>query len=806
MKQIKIAGLLLVLVVISLYGQSGISGYQTRNDFMLTPPGAMGFGLYGYENPAILTYLHQPDLLFTWSDETGDWNDFDQWGLFTASPNFGFGIIRKSYPEGDITNYKLSLASGNRSQSFGVGYGWSNGNTDANMITLGTLLRPNRYLSIGLIGNFATSGGDKEGIVDLGIRPFGNELVTLFGDYAIQNEEALEDADWSAGAALEVLPGVRITGRYLDNSSFNVGLNFSFGHFGVNTQSHMDKNQEYSHNTYGVRIGAYDRNLFRTSLGRKKKYVQLDLLGPVKYQRYKLFDKSNTLSDLISIIDNAKKDETVSGIAINASGMDINPEIAWEVRERLKDFKSSGKHVVIFIENAGTIDYYFASVADKVVLDPTGSITLKGFLLGRMYVKGTLEKLGIGFNEFRFFKYKSAAEMLSREDMSEADREQLQDLVDDWYELWKSDICESRRFTSERFEELVCENFSLLAKDALEKGLVDTLGRWEAVKEMIKDIEGKENSLISPDAIAEYQLPKDNRWGEPPQIAIIYALGECAMDRGITARKLVKDIESATRNPKIKAVVFRVDSPGGEIVPSDIVAEALKKCTEKKPVIVTQGFVAGSGGYWISMYGDTIVAAPMTITGSIGVIGGWFYNKGLKEKLGMTTDFVKKGKHADLGFGVPLPLVGRLPDRNLTDEELTIMEHGIKTYYKMFVEKVALGRNKKYEEIDSIAQGRVWSGIDGKRIGLVDELGGLWTAIMIAREKAGIPEKQEVKFIELPEIGLINPEMFQLKMFGVKLGSNELLEHLKFRLEHNGEVMPIIPIEDIEAIMRLGEN
>lgn len=801
MKLIKIAGLLMVFVVISLYGQSGISGYQTRSDFMLTSPGAMGVGLYGYENPAMLTHLHQVDLLFTLSDETGDWNDFNRWGLFTAVPNFGFGMIRESYTEGDIASYKLSFSGGNRRQSFGFGYGWSSGGTDASMVTLGSLLRPNRYLSIGLIGNLATSGGDKEGIIDLGVRPFGNERVTLFGDYVLQNEEALKDANWSAGAAMEVLPGVRLTGRYFNNSSFTVGLNLSFGHFGVNTQAHTNKDQEYSHNTYGIRVGALDRTLF----GHKEKYVKLDLLGPVKYQRYRLFDESNTLSRLISIIDNAKKDKTVSGIAINASGMEINPEIAWELRERLKDFKSSGKHVVIFIDNAGTIDYYFASVADKVVLDPTGSITLKGFLFGRMYLKGTLEKLGIGFDELRFFKYKSAAEILSRESMSEGDREQGQKLIDDWYELWESDICDSRGFTIDEFDELVNEDFSFMPKDALEKGLIDALGRWDAVKDMIKDVEGKELSLIGPDGIVEYRLPKDNCWGEPPRIAVIYALGECAMDTGIKARKLVKDIESVTRNSKIKAVVFRVDSPGGAIVPSDIVAEALKKCTKEKPVIVSQGWVAGSGGYWISMYGDTIVAAPNTITGSIGVIGGWIYNKGLKEKLGMTTDFVKKGKHADLGFGVSLPFVGYLPDRNLSEEERAIMEDEIKTYYKMFVEKVASGRNKKYEEIDSIAQGRVWTGLEGKRIGLVDELGGLWTAIMIAREKVGIPDDREVKIVELPKKGLFSPEMFQPKLLGAKCKNNELLEYLKLRLENNGKVMPIIPLEDFEAIMRLGE-
>jgi protease-4 len=159
-------------------------------------------------------------------------------------------------------------------------------------------------------------------------------------------------------------------------------------------------------------------------------------------------------------------------------------------------------------------------------------------------------------------------------------------------------------------------------------------------------------------------------WGELPRIAVVYALGECAMDSGIKARTLSKEVDALVEDSGIEAIVFRVDSPGGDAMASDLVAEALKKAKGKKPVIVTQGAVAASGGYWLSMYGDKIVAAPHTITGSIGVIGGWFYNAGLKEKLGMTTDRVQAGDHADIGFGMVLPFLGLgVPDRNLTEWE-----------------------------------------------------------------------------------------------------------------------------------------
>jgi protease-4 len=323
------------------------------------------------------------------------------------------------------------------------------------------------------------------------------------------------------------------------------------------------------------------------------------------------------------------------------------------------------------------------------------------------------------------------------------------------------------------------------------------------VKELVKLETGIDNSFISSRTLARFNEPYDNRWSEPPHIAVIYALGVCAMDKGINARTLVKDVEAAVADSRIKAIVLRVDSPGGDPVASDYIAEAMKKAKGKKPIIVSQGFVAASGGYWLSMYADTIVAAPSTITGSIGVIGGWIYNKGLKETLGMSTDFVKVGVHADLGFGMTLPLIGvRIPDRNLTTEERARAESAIRTHYKEFVEKVSLGRKKKFDDIEPIAQGRVWSGLDGKQNGLVDVIGGLETAINIAKERAGIPKDQEVTLVELPKKGLIDFSMFMPKLFGIetKATTDPTIELLKFRLQHNGEPLPMLPMEEINSI------
>jgi protease-4 len=573
---------------------------------------------------------------------------------------------------------------------------------------------------------------------------------------------------------------------------------------GLQSQGHADEDGNRSYNTYGVRIGAVDRSVLRTLTQRDKRYLHLDLNGPVKYQRFRMFDRSNTLMGLLHAIDAAKDDETVAGIAINISGMRTDPEMAWEIREALKDFRAAGKKVVIYVDDVGIGQFHFATVADRIVLDPISDIFVTGVRGGRFYLKGTLEKLGIGFDEWRFFKYKSAYEMLSRDSMSEGDREQIQAIVDDFYDLARTEISEGRGISHAEFDRLVNEEMLILPETAVELGLVDTVGRWEIVKDVIEDLEGESKAMVGVGRLAEYELPDDDYWGERPKIAVIYGLGVCAMDEGIKARSLQKVFDGVAGRSDIKAVVFRVDSPGGSALASDLVAEAMKRCKEKKPLIVSQGYVAGSGGYWISMYADTIVASPATITGSIGVIGGWFYNEGLKEKLGMTTDLVKVGDHADLGYGISLPFVGRLPDRNLTPDERSKFEHNIKHYYDVFVEKVASGRNMEAEDIYEVAQGRVWSGSDGLEIGLVDVLGGLETAIMIAKDRAGISPEEEVDILELPEAPLFNPQMFAPTLFGVEQPRNELIEHLRFRMEHNGEVMPLLPVEAMGPYLEVG--
>jgi protease-4 len=796
--------LFLLIVTSQYFAQQGFSSFHNRNEFLFTSPGAMKYGLNGYDNPALLTYVENFDLMFNWTNQKAKWNDLKNWGLFGAITNFGFGMVHKKIENISITDYKLSSAIGNRNLSLGIGYGWSSGNETefgrTDIITLGALLRPLKHISIGLVGTTSTQINSQEGYVDLAVRPFGNEIITLFGDYSIRSKtpQGIKKENWSTGAALELIPGLRLTGRYFDSKSFSIGINIGLGNFGINSQAIFDKDSKHAYNTYGIRIGGYDRNLIKTVFPTKN-YLEINLLGEIKYQRYKFFDNSKTLYSIIQRINAAKEDKSIFGIAINTSGMNVRRELLWEIRDRLKDFKASGKKVVIYIDNPDLTKYHFASVADKIVMDPIGTLNIIGYAAGRTFYKKALENIGVGIDEHRFFKYKSAYENYSREKMSEADKEQNKKLIDDLYELAREEICESRNLSFEQFDVLVNDYGAFLSYGALEKRLIDTLARWDEIPEIINKLEKNERGIVG--TLEKFNLPQDNYWGEQKRIAIIYALGVCAMDEGITARKLVNDVTAVMKDPLIKALVLRIDSPGGDGMASDYISEAIKKYKKLKPVIVSQGSVAGSGGYWLSMYGDTIIAGPNTITGSIGVISLWAYNKGLKEKIGLTTDFVKRGEHADLPFGMMLPFIGMsLPDRNLTPDERSRLESYVRTMYDEFVNKVANGRRLRTSYVDSIGQGRVWSGSEGLKNGLVDIIGGLDDAIKLAKEKAGIKEDEFVKIVQYPEMPLIDFGFLQPKLFGIEMKEDEFISSLKFRLENNGKPMPIIPLEDMSLI------
>ena len=745
--------------------QSPFIPYAERAEFALAAFGGLDLGLYGYANPALLSYVEGVEQGVAWSDS----NSTQSWGLFSAMPRLGFGMINGRRDR----EYRAGLSTGDRDFSLGVSMGWGS----VRHVVFGGIWRPGPRLSVGGTFTSTFANEEREGAVDIALRPWGDERLTLYADYARTDETEF----WSTGAVVGLGQGLALTGRMFEDRTLSVGLRIGLGAADFQAQARSRTFQ-----TYAARFGAQRGNLFRP----RARYLSVELSGPIQHRRYAFFDDSQSLLNLIALLEQARRDPAIKGLAINASGLRISPALGWELREKLRQIRAEGKRVVVYIDRVDISGYHWVSAADHLVLDPAGAIGLQGYVAGHTYFKDALDKLGIGFDEWRLFPYKSATEVYVRRNMSEGEREQLTTLLDDWYALARSDISAARSLAPEQFDRLVEDTALFLPQEALDAGLVDRLGRWNEIDRMVED-----HPVVAANS---YTRPADRRWGQRKRIAIVYALGVCAMDTGMGARRLVGEIASACA--AADAVVLRVDSPGGDVLPSALVADAVLKCRERKPVIVSQGYLAASGGYMISLPGDAIVTAPNTITGSIGVIAGWAYNKGLKEKLGLSTSRVQVGRHADLPFGMTLPLLGlRLPDRTFTEDESVRMEHTIRSLYEDFVAKVASSRHIAPDSVEVVAQGRVWSGQRAVQLGLADQIGGLEVAIVLAKEKIGLSTDETVELMERPRPKLFSSALFRPRLLGLAAQPTPELDYLQFRLQHNGLPLLLVPANHVPS-------
>ncbi len=791
--------LMLVLATFSssVYGQE-LENYYLRTNFLMTAPGSFQEGMLGFANPANINFIHKFESRFYWSTEQTDLSRLADWAILAGVRGLAFNVVNQEMGRQQFRTYQIATGFGSQSGAFGFGYNWAGGDAkkagQEPYITVGSIIRPFRYVSLGLTGNFSTKSYAKEGVAEIGIRPLGTPRLTLFADGALQYKMRWNDAPWSAGAAVMVFPGLNLVGRYFDSEAFTVGFTLDFGKSGVGSQLQFDSNSTQTSDQFMIRFGGMQPSIFPALYNRNEDYLSLDLKGDVDYLKYVLFDTNNhRLYDVLSDIRSASRDPRIQAIAVNLSSVSVSPELAWEIQEALLEARHAHKLVFVFIDSAGMTLYHLASAANIIVMDPEGQLMLPGYILGRTYLKGTLEKLGLGFESWRYFKYKSFLENLTRDNMSPADSEQTQVYLDDWYISTRSEVCENRRFSHTKFDSIINQQVFLMPDTAIAAGLADTLARWPDMTGIMKKYTGKELKQVAPNDLLPRAYPP-SRWGKLPQIALVYALGECEMDRGIRARWLGSVFDNLTDDDDVKAVVFRVDSPGGEGMASDVVAEALRKCSKKKPVVVSQGQVAASGGYWISMYGNEIIAGPNTVTGSIGVIGGWIYDKGLGKKLGMTSDFVKKGEHADLGFGIRLPYTPlHVPARNLTPEEQARVKAIIEAYYDNFVKKVSEGRGMSISQVRKLAQGRIYSGLRGNELGLVDKIGGMLTALAVARERAGLAPNEEVDIIEKPKYRGLFDFGLPLPPVATQMENDAVYQFIRTITEHPGEPLPLLP-------------
>ena len=759
--------------------------YGSGSQALCGTPGTQGGAAAGFYNPAAWAAMRDWEFSFLWNDRNVHDKRMDNWGLFMGGHGFGLAMRRNDLagPDARVNDYQIALGGGSPGDFWGLAYNWSRGDKDIlrrdHSLALGNIYRPFSFLSIGNAAQIGLNRGDYRGISDVGVRPLRNHRITIFGDAAYGRRDNLSTLQWGAGVEVQPLNGLRLAGKITKPDAdkhdkiYTVSVGLTLDNIGFHVAPHYDKHSKRVSTSYLIRLGSEAPSFdSRPLLHKPDKVLSVPMKGRLTYQKARWLDLSRvSLWDMIELIEKSKHDPTVAGILLNLSGMETQLALSWELREKLLDFQAAGKKVYMYADRCGMSTYYLASAADYLIMDPVGNFYLPGYVMGRTYWKGFLEKLGLGVEEWRYFTYKSAFESFSRRDMSPADREQRLALIQDFFSAWQQDVAAGRKISPETVRAAIDSLVILQPEEAMAAGLVDTVASWDDAKEIIKQLTGKEPDFVRPDEVTDriFSCPA---WGEPPKVAVVYAVGDCDMDTGIRGRAMSRALKKLAVRKDVKAVVLRADSPGGDALPSDLVARQMSEVSKKKPMIVSQGQVAASGGYWISMNGDRIFTTPVTITGSIGVMGGWIWNDKLSEKTGFTYDRVMVGEHADLGFGITLPLIGTIPDRNLTDEEKLRIEKLIRGSYRDFTRKVAESRDLTAEYVDSVGQGRAWTGPAAVERKLADEIGGLEKAVDYARSQAKL---RKGKFVieEYPRRG-----WFNLEDLGQSSSAVRLLAHL----------------------------
>lgn len=429
------------------------------------------------------------------------------------------------------------------------------------------------------------------------------------------------------------------------------------------------------------------------------------------------------LDEVLTAIDRAKNNANVEGIYLNIGNLRAAPASICEIRDALADFKGTGKFVVAYADNYGNGTYALAAVADRIALNPQGQLGLTGLAMNTLFYRDALDKLGIEMQVFKVGTFKSAVEPYVNMRMSEANRLQMEQLSGSIWNSLLEGMANGRRLDKARFDDFANKGlFFADANEACAQGLVDTLIYRTDMEQMLGDY-----TMVD---LKTMNNQPDNARYAADKIAVVYAIGEIdgGNDGGMDSETIAETLADLADDEAVKAVVLRVNSPGGSAFGSEQMWHATQLVKARKPLIVSMGDYAASGGYYISCAADTIVAQPTTITGSIGIFGLLPNMEKLTGKIGVAVDGVKTHEYADFGNVL----------RPVTAGEKQLFQRYVERGYELFVQRCADGRHKTVEEIKQVAEGRVWTGADALAIGLVDTLGNLNDAIGIAAAKANL--------------------------------------------------------------------
>jgi protease-4 len=475
-------------------------------------------------------------------------------------------------------------------------------------------------------------------------------------------------------------------------------------------------------------------------------------------------ENSITLRKVVETLDKAGHDPKIVGIYID--GNNTNSTVGYaslkEIRQALEKFRKTGKKIIAYSSDWSKREYYLSSVANQIVVNPMGTMEINGLSSQPMFLAGAFKKYGIGVQIVRVGKFKGAVEPLILDKLSPENREQTQKLLDDVWGEWQKSVGTSRNILPQKLQAIANSQGILEATVAKSNGLVDMIAYEDQVFTDLKKLTGKneKDKTFTKISLGDYAEVPGKSSKSDNKIAIVYAEGEIVNGSGdqgtIGSDEFAKMFSKIRQNDQIKAVVLRINSPGGSATAAEVMQREIKLTHQVKPVIVSMGDMAASGGYWIASDSHRIFAQSNTITGSIGVFGVLFNGQKLGNNNGITWDTVKTSQYADQ----------QTISRPKSPQELAVYQRSVDRIYNLFLEKVSQGRKLPTAKVAEIAQGRVWSGIAAKQIGLVDEIGGLNVAIEYAAKQAKLGTNWELE--EYPQVGTYMERLLGKKLDEVK--------------------------------------
>ncbi len=722
---------------------STLSVFAMPHDFNQSSVATHEDFLSGYINPAALGTNDNTSFTFLKSYEEKDFRS--PYALIYKTQGF-------SYLLEDNEGTSQTIASGSnlgknkvlRNFYLGSSFSWKSGSIEDYDFSNSILYRPINHLSVGYVLSHPNELKPQHR-AGIAIRPFASskmaDLVEITGDASWGGPN--EDRGFIKpiiGVNTNFLGGLSVGANY-NLEEEEVGIRFSITNFNtiIGSISGIKEQADDSKKNQGYAYVSVNSDIMGMIAGTKReKILDLNITGQIVDENTKFnigfislkMDDNTTMLQLLKKIEKAKNDPEIKGLIFKNTNFAASLAKRQELLTALKDFKKTGKKIVFYYENISNSNYAFAAnIGDKIYLNPEGMVNLVGIGGASPYIKGLLDKLGVDFYNFRSHPYKTAGNMFSEGQMTQAEREVMERLYGDLYQEMVEMIREGRGHKlAGQVEDIIDNGPYFIPQEALNSGLVDELVEWHELNSKLEEEFGSHN--ITKDIPKRFA--KDWSKAGLDKVAIIYASGNIVTGSGQPGRVIgsettAKAIRKARKDPEVKGIILRVDSGGGSALASHIIAEEVRLCKEgknKKPVIALMSGVAASGGYYISTWADEIIAEPTTITGSIGVIGMVPNFAKLSNKVGVNWSEVKFGKNATLGSVT----------REWTEDEKEMFKTFIKDSYDRFVNTVASSRGKSYQEINKIAMGQVWTGNQALENGLIDKIGGYETALASMKE------------------------------------------------------------------------